>query len=93
MNGTARLDTRQSRAVWLCNQLVDRSWTATYPCTVPLQRAGQLYMGVESMLSKCAIGWPVMYQGGVEAVGLYNGLVDSGRLYIGAAVRLCNGAR
>ena len=36
MSSTARLDTRQSRAARLCNQLVDRSWTVTYPCTVPL---------------------------------------------------------
>ena len=36
MSGTARLDTRQSRAIRLCNRLVDRSWTVTYPCTVPL---------------------------------------------------------
>ena len=57
-----------------------------------VQRAGRLYMGVESMLSECAMGWPVMHRGGVQAIRLYNGLVDSGQLYIGAAVRLCNGA-
>ena len=57
-----------------------------------VQQAGRLYMGVESMLSECAMGWLVMHWGGVQAVRLYNGLVDSGRLYIGAAVRLCNGA-
>ena len=34
----------------------------------------------------------VMHRGGVQAVGLYNGLVDSVLLYIGAAVWLCNGA-
>ena len=57
-----------------------------------VQWTGRLYMGVESMLSECAMGWPVIHRGGVQAVRLYNGLVDSGRLYIGAAVRLCNGA-
>ena len=57
-----------------------------------VQRTGWLHMGVESRLSECAMGWPVMHRGGVQAVRLCNGLVDSGRLYIGAAVRLCNGA-
>ena len=57
-----------------------------------VQWAGRLYMGVESTLSECAMGWPVMHWGGVQAIWLYNGLVDYGRLYIGAAVRLCNRA-
>ena len=57
-----------------------------------VQWAGRLYMGVESRLSKCTMGWPVMYRGGVQAVWLYNRFVDSSQLYIGAAVRLCNGA-
>ena len=57
-----------------------------------VQRAGRFYMGVESRLSECVMGWLIMHQGGVQAVQLYNGLVDSGQLYIRAAVQLCNGA-
>ena len=37
MSGIARLDrTKHSQAVRLCNRPVDRSWTVTYPYTVPL---------------------------------------------------------
>ena len=57
-----------------------------------VQRAGRVCMEVESRLSDCAMGWSVMHRGRVLAVRLYNGLVDSGQLYIEATVRLCNGA-
>ena len=57
-----------------------------------MQWAGRVCMGAESRLSSCAMGWQVKHWGEVQAVRLYNGLVDSGRLYIGPAVWLCNGA-
>ena len=52
-----------------------------------VQQAGWVCVGAESRLSNCAMGWWVMHQGRVQAVWLYNELVDSCRLYIGAAVR------
>ena len=57
-----------------------------------VQPAGRVCMEVESRLSDCAMRWPVMHRGRVLAVRLYNGLVDSGWLYMEATVRLCNGA-
>ena len=82
----------------VCNRLVNhgivqREGSETGTRLDPaVQWAGRVCMGVESRLSGCAMGWQVMHWGEVQAVRLYNGLVDSGRLYIGPAVRLCNGA-
>ena len=57
----------------MCNGLIDPS---------------RLYIGVESRVSGCVTGWPVIHQGGVQAVRLHNGQIDPGWLYIEVESRL-----